>query len=256
MTRLLVALSILSALLFQEVDWKAALEHARAVNLERAAALPNFVADESVVRYKSAHSSPPQWKLVDKIESEISANARGFTRDHVLLNGKPYNKPQFPDFNWGVDFGQQLFPLFGAKCQPSVTIEFEGRQELNRKPVLAYHFSSQPNGCFGSFTIVSGFIVTNTRHYSPAWNGRFLVEDPGGSVVQFEAEAHEFPKDFGADALHSSTTWDYVKIGDTTHLLPVSSEIFGGFTKADLWHVVAEYKNHRHFESNTKLDFK
>jgi hypothetical protein len=47
-----------------------------------------------------------------------------------------------------------------------------------------------------------------------------------------------------------------VNIGDEAHLLPVAAEIFGGFTHADLWHIVGEYKNHRHFEANTTLTFK
>ena len=252
--RILLALPLLFISLLPQEAAKTALERARTVNLERAAALPNFVADEKAVRYKSRHTNPPKWEYVDTIESEISVKGASFTRDRVLLNGKPFNKPTFPNFNWGVRFGSELEPLFGAKCQTA--IEFEGRRDFKGKPVLAYRFRSEPNGCFGTFTIQSGLIVSRTKRYSPAWTGRFLIEDPAGSVIQFESEAHEFPKDFGADPLHQTTTWSYVKIGDASHLLPVSTEIFGGFTRADLWHVVVEYQNHRHFEASTTLSFK
>jgi hypothetical protein len=254
MILILLALRLLFMPPVPQDDWKTALEHARTVNLERAAALPNFVADEKAVRYKSRHTNPPKWEYVDTIESEISVKGGSFRRDHVVLNRKPFNKPSFPNFNWGVQFGQQLLPLFEPKCQPA--IEFEGRQELNGKPVLAYRFRSEPNGCFGTFTITSGFIVTSTKSYNPAHTGRFLIEDPGGSVIQFESEAHEFPKEFGADPVHETQTWAYVKIGDASHLLPVATEIYGGFTHADLWHVVVEYTNHRHFEANTTFTFK
>ncbi len=145
-------------------------------------------------------------------------------------------------------------PLFGPKCQ--TPIEFEGRQEFNGKPVLAYRFRSEPNGCFGTYAVQHGFIVTHTKQYNPAHTGRFLIEDPGGSVIQFESEAHEFPKDFGADTLRQTTTWSYVKIGDESHLLPVAAEVIGGSTQGDLWHAVIEYKNHRHFEANTTFTFK
>jgi hypothetical protein len=56
--------------------------------------------------------------------------------------------------------------------------------------------------------------------------------------------------------LKQTTTWEYVTIGDAFHLLPVAEDIYGGFTFADLWHVVVEYKNHRHFESSTNITFK
>ena len=69
------------------------LEHIRAVNLERAAALPSYVADEIAVRYRSKHVDPPQWQLVDTIESEIAVRGNGFVRQRTTVNGKPWNKP-------------------------------------------------------------------------------------------------------------------------------------------------------------------
>jgi hypothetical protein len=189
---------------------------------------------------------------VDEIESEIVVQGAGFTRQHTLLNGKPWTKSSFPNFTWSVSFGTELEPLFGKKCQ--TRIEFEGPVETLGKQLLAYRFFSLPNGCFGSFTIKTGSFV-KTKRYSPPWTGRFLIDDPGGDVIQFEDEATEFPKGFGADSLKTTTSWDFVKIGDASHLLPVASEIFGGFTRADLWHVVVEYKNHRHFEAATSVTF-
>src|SRR5215472_8588344 len=72
------------------------LEHIRSVNLERAANLPNFVADEIAVRYRSPRVSPPQWRQVDTIESEIAVRGRGFTRRNTLVDGKPWNKQVLP----------------------------------------------------------------------------------------------------------------------------------------------------------------
>lgn len=93
------------------------------------------------------------------------------------------------------------------------------------------------------------------KTYLPPWTGHFVVEDPGGAVVRLEQEAHEFPKGFGADPLSETLTWDYVKIGEASYLLPVGEEIFGGFVRQDLWHVVVEYKNHRHFEAAANVTF-
>ncbi len=73
--------------------------------------------------------------------------------------------------------------------------------------------------------------------------------------MQFEQEAHEFPKGFGLDPVHETVKWDYVKIGERSFLLPVSAEVFGGFVRERLWHVVMEYKNHRHFEAATSVTF-
>jgi hypothetical protein len=59
------------------------------------------------------------------------------------------------------------------------TIDFEGRQEVRGKQLLAYRFASPSYGCFGYFD----------KRYVPARTGRVLVEDPGGSMIQYEEEA-------------------------------------------------------------------
>ncbi len=233
-------------------EQQAKLEHIRAVNLERAATLPSFVADEVAIRYRSKHTDPPQWEYFDTIESEIAVRGADFARQNVRLNGKPWTKQNFPNFTWSVDFGPQLNPLFDPKCKTAIV--FEKKVEALGKPALAYTFRAPVEGCFGTFTIKNGMLSAK-KSYRPPWTGRFVVEDPGGAVIQFEEEAHEFPKDFGADALRESITWDYVKIGDGTFLLPVAEEIFGGFVRENLYHVTVEYKNHRHFEASTNVSF-
>jgi len=45
-----------------------------------------------------------------------------------------------------------------------------------------------------------------------------------------------------------------VKIGNDSYLLPVGFEVSGGITDVDLWHLVAVFKNHRHFETSTTSD--
>jgi hypothetical protein len=245
MNKTLIFLLLLSPLPGQ--DAATALQHAREVNLERAAKLPNFVADETMVRYKSRHTNPPKWQKMDTIESEIAVKGPDVTRQHTLINGKPWKKGYFPGFNWSVQFGTELQPLFGPKC--GTTIEFEGPTQERGKQLLAYRFQAPPNGCFGTLT-------QYRKHYSPVWSGRFLIEDPGGSLVQFEDEAHEFPKGWEADPITQTITWDYVKIGNDSYLLPVGFEVFGGITNGDLWHVVVEFKNHRHFEASSNLTFK
>ena len=121
------------------------LNRVREVNLEHAAKLPNFVADETAMRYKSRHTVPPRWELFDKIEAEIVVQGSSFRRQNVRRNGKPWKKPDFSDFNWGLQFGYELKPLFDPKCPTA--IEFEGREEARGKQLLAYRYHAPPDGC-------------------------------------------------------------------------------------------------------------
>jgi hypothetical protein len=222
-----------------------ALEHARQVNLDHAANMPNFVADETVKRYTSFKANPDAWRLVDTIESEIIFKGGEPTRQHIRMNGKPWNKP-IPGINISPEFGTEIKPVFNPEC--ATEINFEGRQVVRGKQLLVYRFSSPSYGCFGYF-------VYQNQRYVPPRTGRVLVEDPGGSMIQYEEDAKEFPKGFLVDSWKEVTSWDYVKIGDASHLLPITNDFFQGFSSGDLWHISVEFKNYRRFEASADVTF-
>lgn len=139
MTWLPAVLALAGSVLAQDVSQpQAKLEKIRAVNLDRAARLPNFVADEVAVRYHSKHVNPPVWQPLDTIESEISVRCDDFTRQNVRLNGKPWTKPNFPSFTWSVDFGGGLKPLFDPKCKTEIAFD----RNVEGWEGLRWHFSS------------------------------------------------------------------------------------------------------------------
>jgi hypothetical protein len=92
-----------------------------------------------------------------------------------------------------------------------------------------YRFHSPLDGCFGPGTI--GY-----QQYDAAQTGRILVDETDGSKMIY--------------------SWDYVKIGDASHLLPVATDMVWIDPKGDTWHVAAQYKNHRHFEASADITFK
>ena len=57
------------------------LEHARRINLEFGANMPNFVADETAKRFRSTKS--PDWRRFDTIESEITFRGNRAVRQHI-----------------------------------------------------------------------------------------------------------------------------------------------------------------------------
>jgi hypothetical protein len=222
------------------------LERARQVNLDRVANMPNFVADEIVKRYTTRKTSPDAWKLVDTIESEITFKGGEPTRQHIRINGEPWNKPTIPGINISPEFGTEIKPVFDPECPNE--INFEGRQELRGKQLLVYRFSSPSYGCFGYFGTPKG-------RYTPSRTGRVLVEDPRGSMIQYEEEAGEFPKGFQVDYWKEITSWDYFMIGDASQLLPATNDFFQGFSSGDLWHISVEFKNYGRFEASTNVTF-
>lgn len=232
-------------------DKGADLEYVRKVNLEHAAMLPDFVADEIADRSQSHAANPPDWQPMDHVEAEIVVRSKGeFTRRNVRLNGQPWDKP-FPRWNWGVAFGDELISLFDPKCKNA--IELEGPAELQGEAVIAYHYQAPQNGCFGYWT-KSGLLTS--KKVNPPRRGRFVVDRATGNLLRFEMQAVDFPKNFGYDTWTVASAWDEVRIGSEAYLLPVAMEMVTGSTGHELGRTLVEYKNHRHFEASTSVQFK
>jgi hypothetical protein len=72
------------------------------------------------------------------------------------------------------------------------------------------------------------------------------VDDPGGHIIQYEEEATGFPTQFDFAHRKQDVSWDYVKIGDASYLLPVAAEFDVLYASGNWWRVTLEYRNHRH----------
>jgi len=224
------------------------LEHARRINLEYAANMPNFVADETAKRYRSTTQSPG-WRAYDTVEAEITFRGRRAVRQQIRRNGKPWDQPfdALPGFKWYEGFETEISPLFDPECP--TTIEYQGRSTMGGRQLLDYRFTSPVDGCFP-------FLYFAYQRYNPARSGHVFVDDPGGSVIQVDDEAGTFPADFEFAGREEHIFWDYVKIGDNSHLLPVRTNFLVVYSSGTRYRVEVEYKNHRHFEASTNVTFK
>ncbi len=108
--------------------------------------------------------------------------------------------------------------------------------------------SSPVDGCFP-------FLYFAYQRYNAARSGRVLIDDPGGNVIQVDDQADGFPAEFEFAGREEHMFWDYVKIGENSHLLPVRANFLVVYSSGTQYRVEVEYKNHRHFEASTKVTF-
>jgi hypothetical protein len=225
------------------------LERVRQVNLEYLSKMPNFVADETARRYESDDAGKP-WRLYDIIEDEITFRGVELERRNIRQNGNRFPRPfiQLGHFRWGGGFGVELHALFDPRCPTK--IDFAGTEAGGGSELLVYLFSSPAEGCF--FPHAWGGLE---KTYNPARTGRILVDAVRGNVVRYQEEAAGFPEKFGKDRGTMTQSWDYVKIGDATYLLPTSAEFVARRSDGSAGRVLVEYQNHRHFEAATSVTF-
>jgi len=225
----------------------AELEHARRVNLEYAANMPNFVADEIAKRYRSTPQSPG-WRPYDTVESEIAFRGQRALRQQIRRNGKPWTQPfeALPGFKWYEGFGNEVSPLFDPRCP--TTMEYQGRSKAHGRQLIEYRFSSPVDGCFP-------FLYFEYQRYNPTRTGRVFIDDPSGSVIQVDDQAGGLPADFEFAGREEHIFWDTVKIGDNSHLLPVRTNFLVVYSSGMRYRVEVEYRNHRHFEASSNVTF-
>jgi hypothetical protein len=226
------------------------LERARAVNLAYVHKMPNFIVDEITENYASAGGNPPRWEHQYTVESEIVVIGGGDSRRNVRKNGQPLTGRGLPEFLiYGGHRASNIWHLFDEHCPNK--FELAGSAEERGKHLLAYRVTS-PGACF---SIQYGY-----QTYRPAFTGEALVKDPGGRLTRFEYEAREFPAGFPLSYWKWETSWDDVKIGDASYLLPVSSDLTATYSGADpypghMTRMKREYRNYRHFEASSDVTF-
>ena len=248
MHRLLTAAMLPISLLGQD----AILEHARQVNLDRAANLPNFVADEVVTHFVAKRTAgridAPKWDHDYTVEDEITVKGDQVSRSNVRRNGKAWDGVILGMPTTG--FGAALRPLFDPQCP--TTLELAGSEQLQGNTALAYRFHSPANGCFGNLYGGRDGIWA----YNAARTGRVVINSSSGDVLQFEEEATGFPKGFLFTQRNQVMTWGFVRFGAASHWLPVSAEFIWKMGDGSLTRASVEYKNHRHFEAASDIRYK
>ena len=213
--------------------------------------MPNFVADEVVTHYVATRNSgavdSANWKNDYTVEDEITVKGNQVSRDHVRRNGRAVKGVILGMPTTG--FGAALKPLFDPRC-PTV-VEFDGNGQLRGKAAMVYRFRSPADGCFGN--LYGG--RNGSWGYNAARTGRIFIDGPSGEVLQFEEEATGFPNAFFFTQRNQVMTWDFVKIGDVSHWLPVSADFIWRMGDGSLTRATAAYTNHRHFEAATNISF-
>jgi hypothetical protein len=223
------------------------LERARKVNLDYLTRTPNFVADEIAKRYRSGGSSE-RVRPYDTVESEIAFRGRRVIRTQIRRNGEPWTQPfdSLPGYKWYEGFDSEIGPIFDPTCPTE--IQYHGRTSRNGRAVLQYNFTSPVDGCFP-------FLYFTYQRYNPARTGSIVVEDPAGDLLEVEDRCEKFPSGFEFQSRVEHVTRDYVRIGESTHLLPVRADFAVSYRDGTRYRVEVQYRNHRHFESSSNITF-
>jgi hypothetical protein len=212
------------------------------VNLDYVAKLPDFVADETNLRYRSYDLGKP-WSLEHTVQDEVTVKDHSVFHRNVHKHASTLSGALDKPMNF--DFGLHLEAVLGPQCASQV--EFVGREEVDGQPMLVYFFHISPGACFG--------VVHNGNRQFAAITGRILVDATNLHALRSEWVGTGFPEKFAVDRFATTELWRYATIGGSSYLVPVSSEVVLRMSDGSAERAKTEYKNHRHFETATTITF-
>jgi len=207
--------------------------------------LPNFICDQVTWRTIS-ETRIPDWRMKDRVESELVFFQGKEEYRNIRINGKPLKKGSPVDSGtWSMgEFGTILADIYS----PNTAAEFKYRGEsmaAGRRAKVFDLFVQQPH---------SHWKVTFEKTIFPAYSGAVWIDVETQRTLRIEMQAKQIPGDYRVDHLEIALDYGWVTIGGQKYLLPTKSENVSCFRgSCDCSKNEIEFKNYRRFAAESQV---
>jgi hypothetical protein len=201
------------------VDDATVLSDARTAARSYSTTLPNFLAEQKTTRYFSG-GWPASWNEIDVVTATVAyANGKEDYRN-IQVNGIPANVPPERSGSWSTgEFATTLQDVLSPIT--NAAFKRRGEDRIAGRPAFVYDYTVlQPNS---HWTLVS----PDGRNYNPPYDGAVWIDKDTRRVLRIEQKTTSMPSDFPIRRAESTVEYGFVKIEQSTYLLPVLSENLG-----------------------------
>jgi hypothetical protein len=221
------------------------IERARQAAFQFSQKLPNFVCQEFMSRFtqRGRGEKIPE----DLVSAEIIYEDGQESYRKVKINNRPTDKPlQESDGSWSTgEFASILLELF----HPQTHAQFRsgGASTISGFSARVYDFQVQRENSRWT-------LHARSQTLTPAYAGSVWVDPNTARVLRIEIQASNIPSDFPMDTVETAVDYSYVRIGETSFLLPVHAEALGcerGTSNCS--HNIIDFRNYHEFKSETKI---
>jgi len=226
----------------------AVLGDARTESAEFSASLPNYLAQQATTRY-FATGFPAHWQEIDRVTAELSyVDGKENYRD-FRIDGRETDRPIESTGAWSTgEFGATLKHVMSPYTNAS--FRRRGEEKIAGRQAFVFDYTvAQPNS---HWTLVS----PDGRRYSPAYEGAVWIDAATRRVLRLEMRAIALPRDFAINRAESILEYGFVKIEQSTYLLPTRSENTGCMSgSGSCTRNSIEFRNYRKFTAESTVSF-
>jgi hypothetical protein len=225
------------------------IRKARQAAMEFAAALPNFICQEMMSRFRST-TPLSGWQPLDMLTADLMFENGKEQYQKLAIDGKAVRRRMDQVRGaWSTgEFGSVLAQLFS----PAKAAEFRRVPDGSRNDTSGaalYEFDVPRDRS-------QWMISVGDRGAMPHYRGSLRIEPDTGRVERIEMEACDLPAWFPANRVESTIDYQAVAIGTQEYFLPVHSEMLMCFRGENycVRNAIA-FANYRRYGSESRIQF-
>jgi hypothetical protein len=225
------------------------VRNAREAAASLTASLPDFLVEQDTTRYFSI-GFPATWQTIDTVTADVASVGGSEQYRNVRINGVPDDRPVERTGAWSTgEFVSTLQDVLSAST--NAAFHRRGADRVAGRTALVFDFTV---GQANSHWVLVG---PDQRRFNPAYEGAVWIDQETGRVLRIEQRTTALPPDFPLKRAESTLEYAFVRIGDSTFLLPSVSENIGCMSGSGACTRNAiTFRNYRKFstDSNVKFD--
>lgn len=208
--------------------------------------LPNFLVQQHTTRYVST-VNPPDWQALDIVTAEVAVEDGKEDYRKISINGRATDKPQksgsWSTGEFAVTLQDVLSPFSAAKFTK------RGEDRIAGRTMAVYNYSIAETNSHWR-------LIAENQTCQPPHKGAIWIDKETSRVMRIEQQTVSTPKDFPYDKAETTLEYDFVRIDNKLHLLPVRSENLmcqrgsNTCTRNEL-----HFRNYRKFAAETNIKF-
>lgn len=199
-------------------DQKEIIENARQYALSYAKRLPDFICVQVTRRYVDP-SGLEMWHKMDTVTERLSYFEQKEDYKVILVNNQPMDisHDQLSGSTSSGEFGSMLKQIFERASEAE--FHWERWATLRGRRTHVYNYRVRQDR--------SQYTIWFDKKMSivPGYRGLIYVDADTNVVTRILFEATEIPPTFPVQQARTQLDYDYIKIGESEHVLPLRAEI-------------------------------
>jgi hypothetical protein len=226
-TAVTVQLVLAAAQPIHAADTDPVIDAARHSAIAFSTSLPDYIVKRTTTRSLGGPlATATNWRNLDVVAADVAFEHGTEVYTNISINGKAAKALPASGI-WSVgEFSTMLLDVLS----PERTAVFTNRRASTIRKKRSWRYDFAVDQKHSAWRVAAEPTTRNPAarpslvEYSPAFTGVIWIDRDGGQVLRIERYARDLPSTFPFTAISQIADYEFVKIGESSYLLPTYSE--------------------------------